>query len=1087
MVKNTAWSKNQLREIRHTLGRYLAIAGIVALGVGFFAGLKVTQPAMLRTGSKYTDDTGLYDLRLISTLGLTREDEAYFAGLPQVERAEGASSVDAKLTMGDREVVLKLLPVTSALNQPQLIAGEMPQSENACLADAHRFSREDIGKTLRVTELSRDGALAVEEFTIVGLCTNPTYLNVSRGTTSLGGGSLNGFLCVPKEAFAEDYYTEIDLRLAEVDRNLYSEEYDRQIAAAEPEIQAALEQRAQLRYDSIVEDARQQLSDARKEYEDGLHAYETQRADAEAALQEALQELEDGEARIRENRRKLTKASEELEQAKADLEQGKTDYEAGLAEYEKQKAEADAQLADAQAQIDENREKVEKGLELVRKTGLVEDYQLLVAARDRLQSRLEELTPEDPRYDSYVRLLEAAQKALDVFEQSDAYQQYLQLLAAQAQLNAAQGELDAKKREAEAELNHAWQELEAAQQAIQDGEQQIADGEEEISRGYAQLSAAEKTLAEGREEYEKAYDEAMRGFAEAEEALDDGKRRLEDAELELEKLDHPDVYLLDRETNAGYVSFRSDSGIVDGIARVFPLFFFLVAVFVCITTMTRMVDEQRTQIGTLKAMGYSDGRISAKYMLYSGSAALIGCVSGFLLGTRVFPWVIWKCYDMLYGFAPLEYYFSLPLALESLAASMACSVGTTWLACRNELRKMPAMLMRPKAPKAGKRILLERIPLIWNRLSFLYKVSVRNIVRYKKRLFMMLVGIGGCTALIATGLGIKDSIANIVDDQFNEITVYDISASFSVSMDETRQLRFREEFGEDLTDCVFVGTGAYDVRTQNGICTVNIVATSDPAITNVIGFHLDGTEIPFPDSGAVIDRALADQLEAAPGDSLRIIVSDTESVEVPIAAICDNHLYHYAYMSAETYERCFGEPVDYRTAYMSTEADPYVLGRKTAENRWVSMVSVLNSMRETVDNMMKSLNAMVFVVIGSACALAFIVIYNLSNITINERVREIATIKVLGFYAGETQSYVFREILILTVLGAVIGLPLGKGLHAFVMAQIRVEMVSFTVRIGWLSYLLAFGFTVAMALVTGLMLRRKIERVNMAESLKSVE
>ena len=554
----------------------------------------------------------------------------------------------------------------------------------------------------------------------------------------------------------------------------------------------------------------------------------------------------------------------------------------------------------------------------------------------------------------------------------------------------------------------------------------------------------------------------------------------------MEKLEHPSVYLLDRSTNSGYVSFRNDTSIVDQVAKVFPLFFFAVAALVCMTTMTRMIDEQRTQIGTLKALGYSDGRIAGRYMAYSGSAALLGCIFGFAVGTWLFPLVIWGGYSILYDFAPLQYVFKPLLAVISLLAAMVCSMGVTYLTCHSELRRMPAALMRPKTPKAGKRILLERVPFLWNRFSFLYKVSIRNIVRYKKRLIMMLLGIGGCTALIITGLGLRDTISTVVDDQFEGVTHYDIAVTFSVPMDEAKQTAFREQFPE-MQHCVFAHSGSFEAYGGQDISNVTILATSDADITSLISLHDGDRQIAYPQSGAVIDSHLADSQGLKVGDTLSLRVSDARTVEVPVTDICDNYVYHYAFVTAETYESLFGEDCEYATAFVQSDGDPYALGARLSDASRVAAVTVTDALREMVDNTMKSLDAIVALVVISACALALVVLFNLCNISITERIREIATVKVLGFYTSETLTYVFREIILLTVLGALVGIPAGKALHHYVISEIRIDLVSFNIHVAPLSYALAFGITIVLGGLVCLLLVRKINRVPMAESLKSVE
>ena len=745
-----------------------------------------------------------------------------------------------------------------------------------------------------------------------------------------------------------------------------------------------------------------------------------------------------------------------------------------------------SQLDAAQSELDAQQAKLDDGMAQINDSGILIQHEALLVSKNQLLARLEQETEGSAEYLFYKGLLDAVELAIGQFEKSEPYQAYLTLQDAQAQLDAAQSELNGKRAEAEQTLAEKQAELDEAKTKLDENEKTLEEGEQELKDGRAALISAQAEVDDGQAEYESARTEAEQRFADAEKELADGKRQLEDAQIEVEKLEHPDTYLLDRETNSGYVSYHNDTSIVDGIAKVFPLFFFAVAALVCMTTMTRMIDEQRTQIGTLKSLGYSDGMIAWKYMSYSGSAAMLGCLAGYALGTWLFPAVIWQGYSMLYDFAPIEYVFDGKLLLISVGASLLCSAGVTWLACRSELNRMPAALMRPKAPKAGKRILLERVPFLWNRFLFLNKVSVRNIVRYKKRLVMMLLGIGGCTTLIVAGLGLRDSISTVVDDQFSGVTCYDIAVSFSTPMDEQRRQEFRQAY-PDMTQCIFVETAAYEALSAGGISNVNVVATDDPDITAAIHLHDGQREIDYPSEGAVIDSRLADTLGLKVGDSLPLHVSDTETIEIPVADICDNYVYHYAFVSAKTYEALFGKECGYSTAYVLTDTDSYALGAKLTEASRVSSVTVSDALRETVDNTMKSLNSVIALVVGCACALALVVLFNLCNISITERVREIATVKVLGFYRHETMLYVFREILVLTMLGAAVGLPFGKLLHAFIMTEIRIDMVSFNIRVAPLSYALAFFITVLLGCLVCLCLIRKIDRINMAESLKSVE
>ena len=1002
MVMGSAWRKNNLRELRRSLGRWLAILAIIALGIGFFAGLKASKPAMLLTAEDYLGETGFYDFRLISTLGLTQEDVAAAAQTRGVAAAEGSVTADAVGTIGEDERTLKVLTLTDTANRPKLTYGRLPQKADECLADMHRFSQKDVGSTVTISKTSIDGCLTTDTFTIVGLCTSPLYLNVERGTTALGGGSIDGFLCIPKDAFALDYFTEVSVLLDGADRTLYCDAYTDAVSALRPTLEALLAQRAPLRYEQIVDDARAALSDAQAEYDRGVAEYQAQRADAEAQLDEAKRQLDSGAAQLEANRKKLDEAQLTLDQKEKELAAGEQEIPKGEAALAAAKEDAYRQLDEKQAQLDENRQQVDSGLLKVKLTGLPLQYETLLVTRLQLQGRLAVLEEGSADYNATQRMLDGTQRLIEQYEQGEVIPQYLKLKDAQAQLDDAQAQLDSARNEADSTFAAKEAELAAAKAQIESGKQQLADGRSELESGRAQLESAQAQLSQSRADYEAAQAAAQEGFAQAEAKLESGKRQLEKAQVEVEKIDHPSTYVLDRTVNTGYLSFRGDSSIVEGVARVFPLFFFLVAALVCITTMTRMVDEQRTQIGTLKALGYSDGAIAWKYISYSGSAALLGAIFGFMLGTWVFPQGIWQGYSMLYQFSSrLRYYFDPVMAAVSLAASLVCSVGATWFACHAELQLLPASLMRPKAPKPGKRILLERVRFIWSRVSFLHKVSIRNILRYKKRLFMMLLGIGGCTALIVAGFGIRDSIATIADDQFGSITHYDIAVTFSTPMDTTLQEDFRSRYPTAQT-CVFAETASYEIKNGSAVFTLNTVATDDPDITSVIGLT-DGTQtVPYPQEGAIIDRDLADRLGLKAGDMLTVSLSDTKSVEIPVEGVFENYVYHYAYMTAETYERIFGESCTYKTAYLLTQDDAYTLGASIADNPRVANVSVVDSLRELVRDMMKSLDYIVGLVIGSACALALVVLFNLCNISITERIREIATVKVLGFYRRDS-------------------------------------------------------------------------------------
>lgn len=554
----------------------------------------------------------------------------------------------------------------------------------------------------------------------------------------------------------------------------------------------------------------------------------------------------------------------------------------------------------------------------------------------------------------------------------------------------------------------------------------------------------------------------------------------------------PDYYILGRNTNIGYVCFENDSKIVEGIADVFPLFFFMVAALVCITTMNRMVEEQRTQIGVLKALGYSESSIMGKFMFYSGSAALIGCIFGYLGGTLIFPAVIWKVYGIMYSMPKLVYTFNIKLAVIMVIVSLLCNIGATWFSCRYELSETAASLMRPKSPKAGKRIFLEKITFIWKRLKFLQKVSARNILRYKKRFFMMIIGISGCTALLVTGFGIKDSITGIASQQFDEIQISDGTISLKNSAGTKSETPLTKELASLTDDYAFACEESWDILYGSKVKSVNMVIMENPKeIKNYLNLHtVNDKPIEYPKKdAAIISHKIADNYGISVGDEITIRNGDMQEITVNVSGIFENFVYNYVYISPETYISAMGKEPEYQTVYVNYKENLDV--HESAANLMkldeVSAVTVNQDIRKRFDSMMSSLNYIVLLIIICAAALAFIVLYNLTNINITERIREIATIKVLGFYRNETSSYVFRENMVLTAIGAVIGLIPGYFLHNFIMSRINVDMVAFDIHILPASYLYSIILTFIFNFLVNRVMSFKLEGINMAESLKSVD
>lgn len=1145
MVKSQI-RKSTFREIKSSMGRFLSIMAIIGLGVGFFAGLKIAKQAMVATVEGYLDEHEFFDYRLLSTLGFDQESVDYLSTRSDVEFVEGALSFDALYYMKSdqengeqRQGVLKFHSLTKQLNTVKLTAGRMPENDWECVADNNLFQESDLGAVLVLSQENDDETLdhfSAREYAIVGLVQSPLYLQYERGNTSLGSGRLSGFAYIPQGGFSEEYYTEIYARFTD-QFDLYSSAYEDYLEQTKENWENSGEQAADLRYRSIVADAEEEIADARKELEEKRAEGEAELADAEAELADAEAELADGAKQLEDARSELEDGRRTLAQKKtelADAIETVTQKEQELADGEKQLQEGidswnsnnnalesartrlndqKAALAVQKAQLSEQRAQVEEGLagigQLEEGLATLEDNIVRIEAalamaaseqKEMLENTKAALETQRAELQANLLALEPRRQQLEQGLQA-VVEGELQIALYEAQIAEGESQIESGGRALAAgktEIENSRREIEEGRQAIADAWAEIEDGKKELADAEAELADAEITVSEkeieledGRAEYEEGLQEYQDAKAEFDEKIADAEAEITDAEAELRDLEQPDTYLLGRDTNVGYVCFENDSGIVEGIANIFPLFFVLVAALVCITTMNRMVEEQRTQIGVLKAIGYGEGQIMSKYMTYSGLASVIGCIVGFLLGTWAFPRVIWAAYGIMYKAEELVYVFDWKLALIAVAVALLCSLGTTWLSCRVELMQVAAQLMRPKAPKAGKRVFLEQIPFVWNRLNFLRKVSVRNIFRYKKRLFMMILGISGCTALLVTGFGIKDSIADIATKQFSEIQVFDLAVTFQNPSDDTdtAELDSLKQQGIDAYLCVMEKN--MDLMTEKGIKSVYLIVGDPEQMPGYVDLHTkSGDAIPYPGrEECVISDKLADEYGLQVGDTVTLRDEEMREIHLTVIAIQENYIYNYVHISEDAWEEQMGEKPQRKTAYVNVkaEADVHESAAALMQLDNVSNVTVNQDTMERVGSMMASLNIIVVAVILSAAGLAFIVLYNLTNINITERIREIATIKVLGFYRKETEAYVFRENLILSILGMALGLVLGKFLHRFVMSQIKIDMIAFDTYVRPISYVYSGLLTIGFAWFVGKAMGGKLENISMTESLKSVD
>ncbi len=1097
--------KTTVREIRSTFGRFFAILAIIALGTGFFTGVRITTPAMVSMMNSFYQDKQLYDYRLVSTLGWEKEDAEAFRKASGVRYAEPSYSMDTVCLVREGEKVVKMISTPSEINKLQLMKGRLPENDSECVIDEDFTYALRIGDKLTFSAENDEDTLDSfrhDGFTVVGIVRSALYINFERGSSSVGNGSVDAFAYVLPEAFDMEAYTDIYVKF-DNDSMIYSDEYNDFMELKKDKWEKLIQQQADARYERIVSDARDELQDGKLELADSRSDGLKELKDAKNELDEAEEKLNDAEKELNDSKKKLDDGEKELAEAKKKIDDGQVELE-----------NAKQQLDSTKIQLDESEQQIIEGEEEIRNGQAQID-----AAKEQISAAEADIAMQANRltYSKYDFDMSNS-RALSMLDMLPTEQREMliaaltQLQEAHDQLQAARDEVAANKQalaQQQSELDANRRALEAGRTELENGRSQYEEGLkeynaslEEFNKGKKEYEDSLKEYQEGKKKYEEGLAEYEKGLKEYQEGLEDyqsgrkefddkisdAQKEIDDAEKDIDDIKHPDTFLLDRNTNIGYACFENDSKIVEQVARVFPVFFILVAALVCMTTMSRMVEEQRTQIGVFKALGYSNLSIMGKFLFYSGTAAIMGCIIGYALGTFFFPRIIWMTYKLMYIPLEIPYMFDHVLAAAAVIVSLLCSVGTTWIACRYELGETAASLMRPKAPKAGKRVFLEYVPFLWKRLKFLHKVSIRNILRYKGRLFMMILGIGGCTALLLTGFGIKDSIAGFADVQYEEIQISDSEISFKSSAEK----KMRSLLDEKTDNYALLNSSSWDIIYGNKVKSITLKTVEDLSqlAPHMVFRSMNGEPLEMPQTGeALVSHSIAERYGAELGEEIILRNDEMKELHLKVAGIFENHVYNYVFISADTYNAQMDTDAEFNGAFINfpKNADKGKTAAVIAKNKNVTNLTMFSDVKVRMGNMMSSLDYIVLLIIICAAGLAFIVIYNLTNINITERIREIATIKVLGFFRRESSAYVLRENIVLTAIGVICGLGLGILLHKFVMHQIVVDLVDFRARIEPMSFVYSIILTFVFTFVVDLFMEIKLERINMAESLKSVD
>lgn len=732
----------------------------------------------------------------------------------------------------------------------------------------------------------------------------------------------------------------------------------------------------------------------------------------------------------------------------------------------------------------------------------------LEAGWKELSKKQKELAAGRTKLEQGEKTLEATQKQLDeAQEQVDQGRKELknakkELKAARTQLDTGWAQLEVSKNQ----LADGKRQLEDGRSQLADARQTLADARAQIADGHRELAENKQKIKDGWKDYEDGKADAQREIAEGEQKIEeaeldlaDAQQQISDAQQELDDLKLPEWYVEDRSVLPEHSGFGENAERMANLAKVIPVLFFLVAALISLTTMTRMVEEERTQIGTLKALGYGKWEIASKYLKYAFWATIGGSVIGVLVGEKLLPWVIINAYGIIYIYLPeILIPYNWGFALVSTVAALICTIGATFSACYRELRAVPAQLMRPPAPKEGKRVLLERLPFLWKHLSFSWKSTVRNLIRYKKRFLMTIFGIGGCMGLLLVGYGLQDSIMDIGILQFEDLQMYDAITILDADASEA-DLAVPDQM---VTEDERISESKHFYMKQEEIDTTGI-SDKEWSVYVYVPEDLENLEeflcfrdretkeiYELTDEGAIITEKIANELGIQPGDVIRLKQDDGEDIEVPILAVCENYLSHYLYMTPALYERVYGETPQYNSIFWKSPQEQSVIekiGEELLAQDTVLNITYTRTMAGQIDSMIGAMDIVMVVLIVSAGMLAFVVLYNLNNININERRRELATLKVLGFYDGEVAAYVYRENVLLTIIGAVLGCVIGKLLHAYVITTVEVDMCMFGRNINPQSFIYGTLFTIGFSVIVNYAMYFKLKKIDMVESLKSIE
>ncbi len=1074
-----AYSKDIWRSIWKGKKRFFSILLITALGVTTLTGIKAGCVDLRYSADAFFDRQGLFDISVVSTLGLTKEDVSVLQQAEKVAVAEGAYSeiVHTEYDEKRQSAEIKVLS-ENGINLPFLIEGTLPIVENE-IAVTEKY-RQNTGRGIGEIVTIEDGSnFSITEYKISGIVVDVMDINNPNGSVAFRSSSTADYtFFVLPEAVETDIYTAIYLKLTDCkDLLCYSDEYEESIRQVVQEIEGQIKEvREQARYDSVIDEANQELVEAEQEMEQEFLKAEKKLTDAEKKLLDGKESLEEGkreleknqqqaeeeflkaEKEIEEGYQQLRTAEKQLAESEEQIQEGEQQLEQAKEELTYQQTESNVQLETARKQLEEGIEQVQNMLDQFQSNEMMPSLAELQAQLQQLTAQLEEVNQQQAGADAQF------QAAWQQIAEQEA-----ELAEARVQLENGQAELEKnrfKLEEGEVELERQKQEV----------KEQIQEGEEELVK-------AEQELLEGKKEWEEGWKEYQEKRIEAEQELEEAREKIADIHM-------AQWYVQERDSLSGYANIESDADCIEAIGNAFPIIFLVVAVLISLTTITRMIEEDRGLIGTYKALGFTDGEIRKKYLIYALSASLLGGILGDLCGFIVLPEIIFIFFRIMYLLPEYNLKFNFGYGFGGILLFLTGVAGATGYACYTELKQMPAVLMRPKAPQSGSRVVLEYMTPLWNRLSFLNKVTVRNLFRYKKRLIMTISGIMGCTALILCGFAIKDTVTDLMPRQYQYIYRYDLMAV--VSPEENTKLLSYLKNNENIANFLNVQIDSVKLKNQIGKeqkIQLIVVPQNAEFYSYIHLENTQGKQVELKEKGIYITQNAAELLHLNREETVFLQNLKLVQKETTVMEIVKNYLGNAVYITQATYEELFEQYEPNGALIQLSDICTDHLGFAEELGRKEGILSSISTeeLRRDFSKAFVLMNMIVYVILFLAAGLAFVVLFTLSATNISERIRELATIKVLGFYDREVHLYVNKETLILTGIGILLGLPLGDALGHCLTWVLRLPSIYFAVSIHKSSYFIAAGISFGFALLVDFITNHTLDRVNPVEALKSVE